>query len=93
MRCVNAGYGGYFYKSHLPRLGPSRQMSHNKEQSTEELPSLSSKADGGIDDDTRSLNLTSGATDSTGSLPQEGAGSVDVTSPDSQVNVSCNNTG
>lgn len=78
LRCVNAGYGGYFYKSHLPRLGPSQQMSHSKEQSTEELPSLSSKA---------------GATGSTGSLPQEGAGSVDVTSPDFQVKVSCNNTG
>jgi len=68
-------------------------MSHSKEQSTEELPSLSSKADGGIQRFLSSVNLTSGATDSTGSLPQEGTGSVDVTSPDSQVNVSCNNTG
>lgn len=99
LRCINAGCGGYFYKSHLPRLGPSRQMSHSKEQSAKELPSLSSKTDGEIqrllpsvkddDRDTCTLNLTCGATDSTGSLPQEGAGSVDVTSPDSQVKVNC----
>ena len=45
LRCVNAGSGVYFYKSHLPKLGPSQQISVNRDQSTEESPSFSSITD------------------------------------------------
>ena len=85
LRCVNAGSGGHFYKSHLPRLGPSQQISDSREQSTEESPSFSSITDEGIhrflprvtdhDRNTCPLSIT------------PVAGSDDVTSSDSQVKV------
>lgn len=85
LRCVNAGSGVYFYKSHLPRLGPSQQISDSSDQSTEESPSFSSITDKGIpqflpplkdrDLNTCPLSITSSA------------GSEDVTLPDIQIKV------
>ena len=83
LTCVNAGSGGYFYKSHLPRLGPSQQISDSREQSTEESTNLSSIADEGIH---RFLPSVTGHDRNTCPLSiTPGAGSDDVTSPDSQV--------
>lgn len=77
LRCVNAGSGVYFYKSHLPKLGPSQQISDNRDQSTEESPSFSSITDEEIHQllPVKNHDITSSG------------GSDDVTLPDFQVKV------
>ena len=85
LRCVNAGSGDSFYKSHLPRLGPFQQIADSRDQSTEESSSLSSITDEGLDHflppvkdhdrNTCPLSITSSS------------GSDDVTSPLFQVKV------
>ena len=81
--CVNPGSGGYFYTSHLPRLGPSEKISDSSDQSTEESSSFSSITDDGIHQFLPPVN--DGNTCSS-SIPSS-AGSDDVTSPDFQMKV------
>lgn len=85
LRCVTDAGEVYFYKSHLPRLGPSQQIPDSRDQSTEESSSFSSITDEGIDQFL--LPVKDHDVNTCSSSITSSAGSDDVTSPDFQTKV------
>ena len=91
MKCVTAGSGGYFYKSHLPKLGPGSQQTSPDDtvQITKELSSLTCKAHAGIQqsrvltDHNRNVSTCSPLSTASGImnlLPREGVERVEARS-------------
>lgn len=88
LKCVTAGSGGHFYKSHLSRLGPTQQILDDTVQIREELTSLTltSKADAGIQqsliltDDNRNTCPLSAASGVRDLISQKVAGRVEARS-------------
>ena len=86
LKCVTAGSGGYFYKSHLPKLGPGSQQTSPDDtvQIIPELSSLACKADAGIQQSpvltNHNRNISTGPLSTASSimdlLPRKGAEGV-----------------
>lgn len=90
LKCVTVGSGGYFYKSHLPKLEPGSQQTSPDDtvQITKELSSLTCKAHAGIQqsrvltDHNRNISTCplSTASGIMNLLPHEGAERVEARS-------------